>query len=180
MAIQASEILFKYSVTTGTAGNTSAGTAAGSLGKYISTTQIADASLDNLFNDISGDQNAAGQVDYRCFFIHNSNGSLTYQNVVCWIDSQVSGGADVAIAVDTTAPSAIGSSTAQALTVASSTTAPAGLTFSTTAINKATGLSIGNVPAGSCAAVWLRRTANNSAALSNDGATIGLSGDTAA
>ena len=180
MAIQASEILFKYSVTTGSVGNSNAGTAAGSLGGYISTTQITDASLDNLFDDITGSENAAGQVDYRCFFVHNSNGSLTYQNAVCWIDSQVAGGADVAIGVDPTGATAIGNSGAQAATIANSTTAPAGVTFSTTATSKGAGLALGNIPAGSCRAVWLKRTANNSAAQSNDGATIGVSGDTAA
>jgi hypothetical protein len=37
-AIVASDIVWRYSVTTGSAGNTTAGTANGSLGKYISTT----------------------------------------------------------------------------------------------------------------------------------------------
>lgn len=52
MAITATDILFKFSVKTGAAGNSTAGTAGGSLGKYISTTQITDNTLNNLFDDV--------------------------------------------------------------------------------------------------------------------------------
>ena len=179
MAIAASDILFKYSTTAGTAGNSNPGTAAGSLGKYISTTEITSGTLNNLFDDVSGDENAASDVEYRCFFVHNNHASLTWQNVVVWIQSEVAGGANVAISVDATAPSAIGSSSAQAKEIADESTAPASQTFSSPT-TKATALSIGNIPAGYCAAVWVRRTATNSSALNNDGATIRVEGDTAA
>lgn len=96
MAIVSGDILYKFSVKTGSAGNSTAGTAAGSLGKYISTTQITDNTLNNLFDDITGDENAASTVDYRCFFVHNSHASLTWQNVVVWLSSEVAGGASIA------------------------------------------------------------------------------------
>ncbi len=177
-AITSGEILFKYSVAAA-AGNTTAGTAAGSLGDQISTTTIPDATLNALFDDISGAENAASTVDYRCIFIHNSNASNSLQNAVIWISSEVAGGASIAIGIDTTAASAIGSASAQALTIANETTAPVGVSFSspTTA---GTGLSLGTIAAGSCKAVWVRRTAANSAALNNDGVTLSVQGDTAA
>jgi len=174
-AIQASDLVFRYSTTSGSAGNSTAGTAAGSLGKYISTTAWADGAT--LFDDISGAENAASTVDYRCVFLYNANSANAYQNAVVYIASQVTGGADVAIGVDTTAASALGSASAQALTVANETTAPSGVSFSAPTTVGA-GLSLGSIPNGSVRAIWVRRTATNSAALSADGFTLATSGDT--
>lgn len=176
-AIVAGDIAWRYSTTAGTAGNTTAGTALGSLGKYISTTAWAGGVAQDLFDDLSGAANAASQVDYRCIFIYNSNAANAYQNAVVFIASEVAGGASIAIGVDTTAASALGSATAQALTIANVTTAPAGVTFSspTTA---ATGIALGTIPVGNVRAFWVRRTAANTAALSGDGVTLSTSGDT--
>lgn len=185
MAITATDLLYKFSVSAA-AGNTTAGTAAGSLGDQISTTQITDASLNNLFDDVTGDENAASAVvDYRCFFVHNNHGSLTLQNAVVWISADVANGVDVALGVDPTAASAIGSGSAQAVAISPETSAPAGVTFTNYASGsavdvKARGLSLGNIPNGQCKAIWVRRTSANRAALNNDGATIRVEGDTAA
>jgi hypothetical protein len=176
-AIVAADIAWRYSTTAGAAGNTTAGTALGSLGRYISTTAWAGGVAQDLFDDLTGAANAASQVDYRCIFIYNSNAANAYQNAVVYIASEVAGGASIAIGVDTTAASALGSATAQALTIANTTTAPAGVTFSspTTA---ATGIALGTIPVGNVRAFWVRRTAANTAALSNDGVTLSTSGDT--
>jgi hypothetical protein len=176
-AIVAADIAWRYSTTAGAAGNTTAGTALGSLGRYISTTAWAGGVAQDLFDDLTGAANAASQVDYRCIFIYNSNAANAYQNAVVYIASEVAGGASIAIGVDTTAASALGSATAQAVTIANATTAPAGVTFSapTTA---ATGIALGTIPVANVKAFWIRRTAANTAALSNDGVTLGLSGDT--
>mgnify|MGYP001581747195 CR=1 FL=1 len=180
MAITATDILFKLSIKTGTAGNQNAQTDVNvSLGKYISTTQITDATLNNLFDDVSGDENAASDVEYRCIFVHNAHATLTWQSVVCWLSAEVGAGANAAIAIDGVAASAIADTVAQADEVANESTAPTGETFSSPT-TKATGLSIGNLSAGYCRAIWVRRTATNSAALDNDGVTIRCEGDTAA
>lgn len=180
MPISSSDILFKLSIKTGSAGNSlSQGDVNASLGKYISTTQIVDATPNNLFDDITGDENAASDVEYRCFFVHNAHATLTLQNPVVWISAEVSGGANAAIGIDTTAASAIGSASAQALEVANENTAPGGVSFSSPT-SKGAGLSLGNLPPGQCRAVWVRRTATNSAALDNDGATIRVEGDSSA
>lgn len=176
-AITAAELLFKYSTTAGAAGNSTAGTANGSLGKYVSTTQWTGGAANDLFDDISGAENAASTVDYRCIFIHNSNASNALQNAVVYLSSEVAGGASIAIGADTTAASALASGSAQALTVANETTAPAGVTFSSPTTAGA-GVSLGNIPSGQVKAFWIRRTASNSAALSNDGVTIAVTGDT--
>ena len=180
MAITATDILFKLSIKTGTAGNQNAqGDVNASLGKYISTTEITDATLNNLFDDVSGDENAASDVEYRCIFVHNAHATLTWQGVVCWLSAEVAGGANAAIAIDDIAANPIGQATAQADEVANEDTAPTGESFSSPT-TKAIGLSIGDLAAGNCRAIWVRRTATNSAALNNDGVTIRCEGDTAA
>ena len=178
MAITVTDILYKFSVAAA-AGDTTAGTAATSLGDQISTTAITDATLDNLFDVITGDENAASDVEYRCFFVHNNHATITWENVVCWLSAEVGGGAVAAISVDTTGVTAKGSASAQAKTVANEQTAPATQTF-TAPTTKGTGLAIGNIPAGSVAAIWVRRTAANTSAVNNDGVTIRCEGDTAA
>lgn len=176
-AITASDIVWRYTTTSGSAGNTTASTASGSLGKYASTSVWAGGSANDLFDDISGAENAASTVDYRCIAIHNANTANALQNAVAYISAEVAGGASIAIGVDTTAASAVGSATAQAVTIASETTAPAGVTFSSPTTS-ATGVALGSIPAGYVRCLWVRRTAANTAALSGDGVTLAVTGDT--
>lgn len=179
-AIVASDLKFKYSVKTGSAGNTTASSAAASLGTWCSTTEWTGGSANDLFDDISGAENAASTVDYRCIFIHNTNGANALQNAVMYLSAEVAGGASIALAVDTTAASAVGAGTAQALT-ATTETAPGSpvtsLSYSSPTTS-GTGLSLGTIGTGQVKAIWVRRTASNSAALSNDGVTIAVTGDT--
>lgn len=179
MAIVAGDILLKLSVKTGSAGNSTSSTPAASLGKYISTTAVSGTALNNLFDDVSGQENFDSDVEYRAIFVHNSHATLTLQNAVVYISSQVSGGAVAAIAVDSVASSVLGASSAQALEVTDENTAPAAISFSAPTTRGA-GLSLGNIAAGSVKAFWVRRTAANTAALDNDGLTIVVSGDTQA
>lgn len=176
-AITSGEILFKYSVSAA-AGNTTAGTAATSLGDQISTTAWAGGSINDLFDDVSGTENATSVVDYRCIFIHNSNASNALQNAVAWLSAEVAGGTSIAIAVDNIAASAIAAASAQAAVIASETTAPTGVGAFSSPTTSGSGIALGNIPAGSCRAIWIRRTAANTAAVSNDGVTISVTGDT--
>lgn len=178
MAIVTADILAKLSVTSGAAGNSTAqADPNASLGKYMSSTQITDATLDNLFDDISGDENAASTVDYRCFFFHNSHAGITLKSAKVWIYSEVAGGASVAIGLDASGVKTATSATAQATTIATEAAAPLNVTFSAP-VSKSTGLSVGDIAASSCIAVWVRRTAANTAAKNSDGATIRIEGDT--
>jgi hypothetical protein len=118
-------------------------------------------------------------VDYRCFFVHNAHATLTWYSPVVWISSETAGGASAAIGVDATATSAIGASSAQAVTIANELTAPSGVTFTAPA-SKAAGLAVGDLGPGQCRAIWVRRTAANTAALDVDGVVIRVEGDTAA
>jgi hypothetical protein len=148
---------------------------------FMTLTQITDNTLNNLFDDITGDENAASDVEYRCVFVHNAHASLTLQNAVIWLQSEVAGGASIAIAIDDIAASAIGSSSAQADEVANEDTAPGtGVGSFSSPTSKGTGLSLGSIPAGQCRAFWVRRTAANTSAVNNDGVTLRVEGDTAA
>ena len=180
MPITATDLIFRLSVKTGAAGDTTAQADPNqSLGKYISTTALTTA-LNGLFDNISGAENAASTVDYRCVFVLNNHATLTYQNAVVYLSAEVAGGANIAIATDNVAASAKGASAAQAAEIATETTAPSGVSAFSSPTTAGTGLSLGNIPALSCRAFWVRRTATNSAALDADGVTFGLSGDTAA
>lgn len=176
-AIVSSDILLKYSTTAGSAGNNLGGTAGSSLGKYISATAMPDATLNALFDDVTGAENAASTVDYRCLFVHNSNAANALENAVVYLSAETAGGASIAVGADTTAASAIGAPSAQALQVANETTAPTGVAFSAPTTS-GTGVSLGTIPVGQCKAFWVRRTAANTAALSNDGVTLSVTGDT--
>lgn len=178
MPITSGEIVFRYSVVTASAGDTQAGTAAGSLGDQVSTTAMATG-LNGLFDDISGAENAASTVDYRCFFVLNNDAeSLTLTNPTFYITSEVAGGASIAIATDNIAVSAKGSGSAQAATIASETTAPSGVSAFSSPTTAGTGLSVGNLNNGQVKGLWARRTAANTAALSADGVTFNVTGDT--
>lgn len=180
MAITATDIVFRLSTTAGSAGDSTAqANPNNSLGKYVSTTVWA-AGANGLFDNISGDENAASTVDYRCIFILNNHGSLTLENAKVWVSAEVAGGASVAIATDNIAPSAKGSASAQAAQIASETTAPSGVSAFSTPTTSGTGLALGNIGPGQVKAVWVRRTAANSAAINSDGFTLAVNGDTAA
>lgn len=180
MAIVAADLKFKLSINT-TPGNTNAQADPNdSLGGYMSSTEITTATDNNLFDDISGAENAALDVEYRGIFVHNDHGTLALQSATVWISGEVSGGADVDIALDGTAASPENQGgTPQMERVANESTAPSGETFSHPT-TQAGGLSLGNLAANTCRGVWLRRTATDSAALAADGVTLSIGGDTAA
>lgn len=176
-AITSGEILFKRSVTAAAGNTTAQADPNASLGDQVSTTQWTGGSANDLFDDVTGAENAASDVEYRCIFVHNTNTANTLENAVVYLSAETAGGASIAVGADTTAASAVGAATQQALTVADENTAPAGVAFSspTTA---GSGVALGNIGAGQVKAFWVRRTAANTAALSNDGVTIAVTGDT--
>lgn len=177
MAIASSDIKYRLTIKTGASGESATSTPAGSLGKYASTTDITDATDANLFDAISGDENAASDVEYRAFAVLNKHGSLTWQAPKVWISAEVAGGASVAIGLD---PVGVAASTAiLGTSVATEQDAPAGVSFSAPT-TKSGGLTVADVPAGSGFIVWVRRTAANTSPVDADGATIRAEGDTAA
>lgn len=172
MPVATTDMLVKYSVTSGAAGNSTAGTRDAALGKYISTTQATGAA-NVFFDDVQSSEASAGDTEYRCFFVHNAHATDSALNVNVQIVSEVAGGGATTAALDNIAASAIGSSSAQAAQVADENTAPSGVgTFGTSA------LSIGTLAAGQCKAVWLKRTvAASTGNMTGDGFTVRVTFD---
>jgi hypothetical protein len=128
-----------------------------------------------LFDNVSGDESAAGDVEYRAFYVFNNHASLTLLSPVIWISALTSSSDDeVDLAVGTSAVNG----TEQ--TVSTESTAPTGVSFSRPT-SKAAGLALGDIPAQQHRAVWVRRTVNaGAAAFTNNAFTIRVEGDTQA
>jgi hypothetical protein len=172
MAIQSSDIQFRLS------GGASNSNPNASVGGVMSSTSWAGGTLHDLFDVISGDENAASESEYRCVYVRNGHGTLTWEAVKAWLTAAVAGGADLSIGLDP-AGAGNGSTTGVAGSVANEDSAPSGVTFSAPG-TKAAGLLLGNINAGQAFAIWFKRTAANSAPLDDDGATLNVEGDTAA
>ena len=180
MPIGASDIRFNLTVNTGPGLSTAQANPNDSIGGFASSTEVTSASLHNLFDVVTGEENAASDVEYRAIFIRNAHGSLTWEGVRVWMSSETAGGAAAAIALDGIGVVTSTNAATQVERVANENTAPTGESFSTAPISYATGLVVGNVAAGSGFGLWIRRTAANSAALDLDGVVITVQGDSAA
>jgi hypothetical protein len=178
MAIVAGDVITRYSVAAA-AGDTTAGTAAGSLGDQVSTTAWTGGGAD-LFDTVSGAENAASEAEYRCIFVLNNHATLTMQNTVVYVSAETAGGANVAIAVDNIAASAKGSGSPQAAVIANEDTAPTGVGAFSTPTTDGTGLAVGNLAPGQVRGIWIRRTTANTSAIDSDGFTLSIAFDTAA
>lgn len=181
MAITAGDLFFRLSTASGAAGfSTAQGDPNASLGKYMSTTALSGTPANNLFDDVSGAENAASDVEYRCIFVHNTHATLTLTSAKMWIDeSSYSGGTTIAIASDNIGVVAEDTAGAQAEEEADESTAPTAVSAFVSPTNYAGGLALGDIGPGQCRGVWVRRTAANTAAAA-DGVVFHIQGDTAA
>lgn len=169
MPIAGTDLVFRYTTTAGAAGDSTAGSAAGSLGKYISTTVWPGGDL-SLFDAVSAAENTAQESEYRGVAILNNNATISAFNVGVYM-AEVAGGTNVAIGVDPTTAKAKNSATAGGVTIVNEDTAPAGVTF-TSPTTAGTALSLGTLAPGEYRVVWVRRTTTNSASIDADGFTL--------
>jgi hypothetical protein len=145
-----------------------------SLGGARSTTQIVDNVLQNLFDNVSGVESAAGDVEYRCFYVRNEHATLTHENVVAWLSAEIANGASIQIGID---PAGVNGT---ATTIGDEGSAPAGVSFNAPT-TQATGDAIGNMAPNAYQGVWLKRTVGaGTNALDPDGVDVAFGGDTAA
>ena len=178
MAVADANLVLKYSINTGPGNSTAQANPNDSLGGFMSSSVWAGGTLHDLFDAITGDENAVSDVEYRCVFLHNTHATDTLgPNTKLWLAAETAGGANGAVALDGTGVISATSATAQAERVANENTAPTGETFSSPA-TKTAGIAVPNIPAGSCIGIWIRRSATNSAALAGDSVTIRVEGDT--
>lgn len=174
MPIASSDI--KYILSGGTANadpNASLGGARSTAG---GAAVITSDGLNNVWDNVSGDDSAAGDTEYRCIYIDNQHGSLTLTGAVCWIESNTSNAnTDITIGLDAAAVDG----TAQG-PLANENTAPGSVTF-VAAVNKAGGLALGNLTTNTHRAIWIKRVVTAGATASNNDAyTLKTEGETAA
>jgi hypothetical protein len=170
LAIIQSEIHYRFSGTTGT------GTPNGSLGGAKATNQLTTDTSQNIFDNVTGTESQAGDIEYRCFFVHNANATLTLVNAQIWFVSNTTSDNDTvdmalgAVAVGTTAEQ----------TIANESTAPSSPTLSFSNPTSGSPLTIGNIPPGEHKGIWLRRTVNaGAAAFTNNQFSWMVEGETA-
>lgn len=138
-----------------------------SLGGVKSSTELVDNSLYNLWDQVTNAECSAGDLEYRCLYVHNGHATLTMQTTVIYISQNT-------LSTTTTFDIALAGEglNGTAETVANETTAPVGESFSSPS-SYATGLSMGNIPPGQHYAYWIRRTVNAlSPVFDNDTAVI--------
>jgi len=166
MAVAASDIKFYLS------GGASNAVPAASLGGAISSTEINMVStLNNLFDDVNDTEAAAGDTEYRCFYIKNTNATDALADAAIYISSN-SPSADTAITIGLDPAGVSG----EATTIANEGAAPAGVSFSAAA-NSGAALAIGALAAGAYQAVWIKRVVDaDAAAVASDPTTLRVTG----
>jgi len=87
MPLSSLDIVFYY---TGNATGPSNNTL--SLGGTISSATIPDATANNVFDDVTGDESAAGKTEYRGIAIKDTNSTYTMINPKVWITGYVRAG----------------------------------------------------------------------------------------
>ncbi|EKE25856.1 MAG: hypothetical protein ACD_5C00016G0005 [uncultured bacterium] len=143
------------------------------LGGVVSSVQLVDNTLHNLFDKVTGAEAAAGDIEYRCVFIRNTHATLTLEGAKVFINSNTtSGDTSVEIAVSDEA-GFVGT----VETIANENTAPVGPVF-TTANSMANGISLGDLTPGSCKAIWIKWIVSAAAVAVLDSVTLEVFGDT--
>ena len=133
MAITGTDLLYKY---TGAGTHDAVQTDPdASLGDYRASSLITSGVDNNVFDDVSGDEASAGDIEYRAIAFHNNHGTLPLTTVVTWIEVDT-GNVDDDIAFASETPSDETNGNIQ--TIADEDTAPTAVTFSD-ATTKGTG-----------------------------------------
>jgi hypothetical protein len=201
MAIAASDLKKYYTQGVGGASDGgAAGSAAVSLGGYRGSGEITSGSDNNVFDDVSGAEAAAGDTEYRCICLKNTHGSLALTSAKVFVSAD-DANADTTYSIAVERPATAGLTNGAAQTVANEGAAP---TVNTTAHNgvgsgisdwvastaansyaNGVAVNVGSAGAdlgvGEILFVWIKRVIGASAAAANAVSfTITLQGETAA
>ncbi len=162
MAIVASDIKYRLS------GGAANADPILSLGGVKSSVDMAAT----IFDDVASADAAAGDIEYRCVYVHNAHATLTMLAPKIWIEANTpSASTTVAIGLGTSALNA----TEQ--TVANENAAPSGVSFSEPT-NFAGGIALSDIPAGQSRAVRIKRTVTAGATVAADSFTLRTQCDT--
>lgn len=143
------------------------------LGGAISSVELVDNTVNNLFALATASEADAGSIKYRAIFIKNTHSTLTLTAPKVYIDSNTTSGTtavQIALADETGSPIE---------TVANEDAAPSGPSFSS-ADGYANGLSLGDLAPGETKAIWLKYTITALTVAIADQLTIGVKGETEA
>ena len=132
-----------------------------SLGGVISSVQLVDATLENLFDNVSPADALAGATHYRALSFKNASAETAFGAVVFISQETTSADTTVAIAYDATGTQS----------VVDEDTAPTGLSFSTP-LSLAAAIALGDIAAGGVARIWFKRTVAPGAAQASDSGKI--------
>lgn len=170
MAIVASDLKMYL---TGGAGNTDP---LASFGGAVSSTELTNGVLNNLWADITGEQASAGRTRYRCVAVKNTHGSLSLTSSKVWIDTNTTSASDtITIGLDLAGVNATPDD------IANETTAPSPAVTFVTAVDKANGLNTGTVANGQYYGIWIKNVVDASASAStNNQYILKFEGDTPA
>lgn len=136
----------------------------------MSSTAVSTTSLlHNIFDQVSGDESADGDTEYRVIYIRNNHASLSAQNVKVYLSANPND--DIELGVNEAA-----NTNAQSLS--NESTAPSGVTFANR--TSAAKLDMGNIPHTQFRALYLKRTIAAGTAADDDAEfTIEIQTDTA-
>jgi hypothetical protein len=166
-----------------------------SLGNYRSSTEIISGELNNLFDNITSSEAAAGNTDYRCICVKNTAAETLF-NVVSWIFAEVDPDGTQQFAFAIERPATANATNGNAQTIPDEDTEPtlnttnhngtgSGVTNWSTATVKASGLSpeVGaysdDLEDGEIMFIWLRRVITAGApARTGMSVTMRVEGDT--
>ena len=162
MAIVSGDIVYRLS---GGASNSDPSLSIGGVKSSVSAGS-------NLFDALTSAEAAAGDIEYRCFYVHNAHATLTMLSARSFIPTNTSS-PDTILEIGVGVAAVNGTETP----VANESTAPAGVTFSSPT-DYASGVALGDIPPGQHRAVWLRRTVTASAASATDVSTVRTQCDT--
>ncbi len=142
-----------------------------SLGGACSSTVVSET-LNGLFDDVSGAESEAGDVEYRCVYYKNETGN-TLENVHAYIPTQPSGDDSFKIGKD------LAGKNGTADTVANESTAPDPAVTFATAADYANGIDLGDLADDDEHAVWIERTVPSAASAGTSSWTIRARGEVA-
>ena len=148
-----------------------------SLGGAISSTELVDNQLHNLFAKVSAAEALSGSTKYRAIYVKNENGSgLTYEDIKAYIASQTtSEDTSIEIAVATEAKYT------SVQTIAYEDIAPTGQSSWVSLEGVSNGQDMGDLGDGDYRGLWVKRIVSlGASAYGNDSATLGTRGETTA
>lgn len=154
--VEAREVEFRFS---GGAGNFVGDSA---LGGVMSNDDVPTALLQALFDNVTDSEATAGDTEYRCYYLFNTNTGAGLVTARVYIQEETPS-ADTVIDIGLD-PAGVGDgvATGVATTIANEGTAPAGVTFSHPT-TFAGGLDVGAIGPGEGQAIWVRRTVSAAA-----------------